>query len=200
MADSESRRLENLFGSLLTAISDSLTAQVEQAAGHSGATAAALTYLTQAPGLSIDRLKGPLGLSQSATVRLVDRLVTDGLAQRRPGRNGRSISVHLTPPGEKVARSILDQRHAVLSAALAPLCGAERGALTVLVEKLLGHVTLCSPHAERICRLCDTTSCPSMSCPVVLAAVQASGPAAGGRAELGAPGGIRTHTPFGNGF
>ncbi len=189
------RRLENLFGSLLTAISDSLTARDEEAAGHSGATAAALAYLNQTPGLSIDRLKRPLGLSQSATVRLVDRLVTDGLAQRRPGRNNRSVAIHLTPPGEKVARIILDQRQAVLSAALGPLCVDERDTLTGLIEKLLGNVALCSTHPERICRLCDLAACPSSACPVALA-----GPAVTRRAELGAPGGIRTHTPFGNGF
>lgn len=200
MPDSDSRRLENLFGSLLTALADSLTARAEQVVGHSGATAAALTYLAQVPGLSIDRLKDPLGLSQSATVRLVDRLVADGLAQRRPGRNGRSVSVHLTSPGEKLARCLLDQRHAVLAAALAPLGVAERGTLTSLVEKVLGHVTLRSAHGERICRLCDLTVCPGSTCPVVLAAVQAPGPAAGTRADIGAPGGIRTHMPFGNGF
>ena len=194
------RRLENLFGSLLTAISDSLTARAERAAGHSGATAAALVYLTQTPGLSIDRLKRPLGLSQSATVRLVDRLVTDGLAQRRPGRNNRSIAVHLTPPGEKVGRTILDQRQAVLSDVLGPLCAAERSALTTLVEKLLGNVTLRSAHAERICRLCDLATCPSSACPVAQSGVPAVSPAAADRAEIGAPGGIRTHTPFGNGF
>jgi MarR family transcriptional regulator, negative regulator of the multidrug operon emrRAB len=172
--DSENRRLENLFGTLLTALSDSLVARAEQAAGHSGATAAALTYLVQEPGLGIDQLKDPLGLSQSATVRLVDRLVADGLVERRPGRDGRSISVHLTPPGESVAQQILDQRLAVLAASLASLGQVERCAMTGLVEKILGDITEDIAHAERICRLCDLTTCPLDRCPVTLAAEQAA--------------------------
>jgi DNA-binding MarR family transcriptional regulator len=172
MSDSENRRLENLFGSLLTALSDSLTVRAERAAGHSGATAAALTYLLQEPGQSIDQLKEPLGLSQSATVRLVDRLVADGLVQRRPGRDGRSIAVHLTPPGENVAQNILDQRLSVLAASLASLGEGERGTMTALVEKILVDITGDVAHGERICRLCDLAACPLDRCPVTLAAKQ----------------------------
>jgi MarR family transcriptional repressor of emrRAB len=168
--DNGSRRLENLVGSLLTALSDSLTASAEQAVGHTGATASALTYLAQEPGRSIDQLKRPLGLSQSATVRLVDRLVVDGLVQRRPGRDARSIAVHLTPPGEQVAQAILARRATLLSASLAPLSQDERGALTGLVEKLLGHITEDLAHGDRICRFCDPVVCPSESCPVSRAA------------------------------
>ena len=170
MPDSVSRRLENLVGSFLTALSDSLTACAEQAVGHTGATASALTYLAQEPGRSIDQLKRPLGLSQSATVRLVDRLVADGLVQRRPGRDARSVAVHLTPPGEQVAQAILARRAALLSASLAPLSQDERGTLTNLVEKLLGHITEDTAHGDRICRFCDPVACPSESCPVSLAA------------------------------
>jgi MarR family transcriptional regulator, negative regulator of the multidrug operon emrRAB len=174
VSDSENRRLENLFGALLTALSDSLVARAEQAAGHSGATAAALTYLVQEPGLSIDELKQPLGLSQSATVRLVDRLVADGLVERRPGRDGRSISVHLTPPGANVAQNILDDRLAVLSASLVSLGEVERGAMTGLVEKILGEITQDIAHGQRVCRLCDLTTCPLDRCPVTVAAERAA--------------------------
>ncbi|GHJ35537.1 hypothetical protein Sm713_11460 [Streptomyces sp. TS71-3] len=99
MDEHESRRLVNLTGALLSALSDALAGATESAAGHTGATAAALTYLAQQPGSGIDRLKDPLGRTQSATVRVVDRLVSDGFAERRPGRNGRSVSVYLTPRG-----------------------------------------------------------------------------------------------------
>lgn len=170
MTDSENRRLENLVGALVTALSDSLSASADQAAGHTGATASALTYLTHEPGLSIDRLKGPLGLSQSATVRLVDRLAADGLVQRQPGRDARSVAVYLTGTGEQVARGILDRRAALLSAALAPLGGDERAVLTEMLEKTLQHFTADVVHARRICRFCERPVCPNEICPVAIAA------------------------------
>jgi DNA-binding MarR family transcriptional regulator len=170
---SENRRLANLVGALVTALSDSLTAHADQAAGHTGATASALTYLTHEPGLSIDRLKGPLGLSQSATVRLVDRLAADGLVQRQPGRDARSVAVYLTSTGEQVARNILDQRAALLSGALAPLGQQERTVLTGMLEKTLLHLTADVVHARRICRFCERPVCPNEICPVAVAARQA---------------------------
>jgi MarR family transcriptional regulator, negative regulator of the multidrug operon emrRAB len=171
------RRLENLLGSLLTALSDALTLQAERTVGHSGATAAALTHLLRQPGQSIDQLKAPLSLSQSATVRLVDRLAGDGLAERRPGRDGRSIAVHLTPGGVEVAHDILTKRREVLGATLASLGEAERDTMTVLLEKILDDITTDVPHGERICRLCDLEVCPLESCPVAQAAYRAAGQA-----------------------
>lgn len=167
--------MENLLGSLLTALSDALTAQAERTAGHSGATAAALTHLLQQPGQSIDALKAPLALSQSATVRLVDRLAGDGLAERRPGRDGRSIAVHLTPAGIEVAHDILSKRREVLAASLAPLDHGERATLTALLEKILDNLTADVPYGERICRLCDLEVCPLETCPVAQAAYRADG-------------------------
>ncbi len=176
MCESADRRLQTLLGTLLTALSDSLTACGEQLCGHTGASAGALTYLVQEPGLGIDQLKGPLGLSQSATVRLVDRLATDGLVQRRPGRDARSVAIHLTPSGDEVARSILLRRAEMLSAALAPLDGPERERLTALIEKVLGHLTVDWLHGQRICRFCDVPSCPQDTCPVTTAAGPRPGP------------------------
>ena len=167
--------MENLLGSLQTALSDALTLQAERTAGHSGATAAALTHLLQQPGQSIDQLKAPLALSQSATVRLVDRLAGDGLAERRPGRDGRSIAVHLTPTGVEVAHDILAKRREVLGATLAPLADCERDTMTGLLEKLLDSITTSVPHGERICRLCDLEVCPLETCPVAVAAFRAAG-------------------------
>jgi len=175
VSDSEIRRLENLLGSLLIALSDALTSQAERTAGHSGATAAALTHLLQQPGQSIDALKSPLALSQSATVRLVDRLAGDGLAERRPGRDGRSIAVQLTPAGVEVAHDILAKRREVLRVSLAPLAEGERDTMTGLLEKILDNITDSVPHGERICRLCDLEVCPLETCPVAQAAYRADG-------------------------
>ena len=47
-------------------------------------TPAALCVIGHEPGLSIDFLARVLGMSHPGTVRLVDRLETDGLIKRRP--------------------------------------------------------------------------------------------------------------------
>ncbi|MEO6700617.1 MAG: MarR family transcriptional regulator [Jatrophihabitantaceae bacterium] len=184
--DSE-RRLENLLGSLLTALSDCLTYEADSVVGHTGATAAALTYLVQEPGQGIEQMRRPLGLTQSATVRLVDRLAADGLVERRSGRNGRAIAVHLTANGELAARRILDRRHDVLRSSLVPLDPTERGAMTTMVEKILTSITTGPEHGERICRMCDLAACPTSTCPVNLAAEQRSDQADCQRSAAGPP-------------
>lgn len=172
-------RLENLMGALVLAVSDSTTPAVENAAGHPGAMAAGLAVLAQEPGLGIEQLKRPLARTQSATVRIIDQLVAAGQAERRPGRDRRSISVVLTDKGTAAAGRVLDTRAAVLREALAVLDGRERKVLETLLEKVLAAVTTDRAHAERICRLCDVRACPLRACPVERAAGAEPRPAAG---------------------
>ncbi len=132
----------------------------------------ALTYLAQEPGITIEQLRGPLGRTQSATVRIVDQLVSGGLAERRPGRDGRSVAVHLTTEGAAAAREVLKVRRRTVSTALRALSARDRSTLTGLVETMLTGVTGGVEHGERICRMCDLAACPRRSCPVDIAALQ----------------------------
>jgi DNA-binding MarR family transcriptional regulator len=163
-------RTANLLGALALLLTDALTDATQDAAGRSGAAAAALAVLGQEPGLGIEALRLPLGLTHSATVRLVDAMESDGRARRGRGPDARSVSVTLTEPGQARARAVLDGRAAVLDRALAPLTPAERDTLTTLLERLLGTLTADRPHAERVCRLCDYARCPQSDCPVDQAA------------------------------
>jgi DNA-binding MarR family transcriptional regulator len=165
-----SDRLENLLGAVVLAMSDSLSSAVETAAGHPGAMAAGLAVLAQEPGLGIEQLRRSLARTQSATVRVVDQLVAEGQAARRPGRDHRAISVVLSDQGTAAAAGVLDARAAVLRQALVVLDAGERKVLTVLLEKVLVAVTTDRVHAEQICRLCDVGACPQRRCPVELAA------------------------------
>lgn len=165
-----SQRLENLLGALVIALGDALGAEVETVAGRPGATAAALAVLAQEPGLGIEQLKLPLRRTQSATVRVVNQLVADGYAERRPGRDRRSVSVFLTEPGTAAAAGLLDRRYQVLRDVVAALDPDERAALSTTLEKMLGAMTEDFVHSERICRLCDIHACPAPRCPVGLAA------------------------------
>ena len=159
-------RTANLLGALALALTDSLNHEVEARADHGAAAPAALVSIGIAPGQSIDALARTLGLSHSATVRLVGRLVADGLVDRRDGPDGRTSALHLTRRGRTRRRAILDGRRTVLMDALDALSADERAALTGLMEKLLGTLTRDRQHADHICRLCDEHACPGQACPV----------------------------------
>jgi len=165
-----SRRPENLLGALAVGLSDAISSAVETTTGHAGAMGAALATLAQEPGLSIERLRVPLGRTQSATVRVVDQLVADGYAQRRPGRDQRSVAVVLTAKGMQAAAQVLATREQAPSDAVGALTPGERKALTAALEKVLARFTTGRAHADQICRLCDLAACPEPACPVELAA------------------------------
>ena len=166
-----SRRLENMLGALAVGLSDAITSAVETTTGHAGAMGAALATLAQEPGLGIEQLRVPLGRTQSATVRVVDQLVAEGYAERRPGQDQRSVAVFLTAKGDRAASRVLASREQLLADAMSPLTPGERKALTGALEKVLDRMTSGRAHADLICRLCDLAACPERACPVELAAL-----------------------------
>jgi len=168
---SVSKRLENLLGALAVALSDAIGSAAETATGHAGAMGAALATLAQEPGLGIEQLRVPLGRTQSATVRVVDQLVAEGYAERRAGRDNRSVAVVLTETGNQAAARVLDSRQDALTRALSVLGPGERKTLTATLEKVLAEITTDRAHADQICRLCDLVACPEKVCPVELAAL-----------------------------
>ncbi|HEX2806036.1 MAG TPA: MarR family winged helix-turn-helix transcriptional regulator [Kineosporiaceae bacterium] len=159
-------RTANLLGAMALLLADAVLADAARAAGRSGAAGAALAVLAQDPGLGIEQLRPPLGLSQSAAVRVVDSLVADGLAERGPGPDARSVAVRLTAAGDDQAQTVLRRRAALLEDSLAALSKTEREQLAVILEKILSRLTADRAQAERVCRLCDYSSCPQESCPV----------------------------------
>jgi MarR family transcriptional repressor of emrRAB len=161
-------RLTNLIGAFTLIATDAIGEAVESAAGHTYAAPAALTILLPAgQGRSVDELRRAVGLTPSGGVRLVDRLVADGLVDRRRGRDGRSVLVSLTRRGRRVARAILTARAAAIDRILEPLDATQRGALEAVVAELLGaqaveriHArTTTEPRGGWICRLCDQSAC-----------------------------------------
>ena len=159
-------RTANLLGALALALTDALRQETEAQATLGAGAPAALVTIGIDPGGSIHTLAAVLGLSHSATVRLVDRLAADGLVERRAGADGRTLALHLTPPGRERRQQILDGRRRVLGDALAALSAPERDTLTRLTEILLSGLTQGRQHADHICRLCDEDVCPRETCPV----------------------------------
>src|SRR5689334_6381212 len=169
--------LANVLGALATALDDAVTAAVADATGLTGAAPAALIALHDLlAGRSVDDLRRAVDLTHSGAVRLVDRLVADGLATRRPGPDARSLAVVLTARGHRVARAAVDARAAVLRDAFDDLDRRERRRLESLVERLVtgvvrrrladrraGH----DPAGGWLCRQCDPMACgrPDGRCP-----------------------------------
>ena len=159
-------RTANLLGALALALTDRLVGETEMRASHGAAAPAALVGIGVAPGCSIDILARIIGLTHSATVRLVDRLAADGLVERRSGADGRAVALYLTRRGHARRRAILKGREKVLAEALSPLSADEKAILTAQMETLLGTFTRGRQHADHICRLCDEDVCPQERCPV----------------------------------
>ena len=166
-------RTANLLGALALALTDRMTEEAETRAEHGAAAPAALVSIGVDPGLSVGALAQVVGLTHSATVRLIDRLVSHGLTERRARADGRSVGLHLTPRGATRRRAILKGRGRILSEALASLPVDDRSTLTPLVETLLGAMTSDRRLADHICRLCDEDVCPEAHCPVECAARRA---------------------------
>ena len=163
-------RTANLLGALALALTDRMTEETQTRAMHGAAAPAAVVSIGVDPGLSVGALAQTVGLTHSATVRLVDRLARDGLVERRGGMDGRSVGLRLTRRGAARRRAILKGRHQILSEALAVLPAGDQAALTPLIEALLGAMTRDRRQADHMCRLCDEDICPEATCPVESAA------------------------------
>jgi DNA-binding MarR family transcriptional regulator len=161
----EDRRTENIVGALVLALSDSLLQGVAKAAPEPGQAAAAIALLRHEPGMPIERMRRALGLSHPGTVRLVDRLVGDGLVERRPSlRDKRAVALHLTKAGETTCAAILTNRSDRVADALGKLKPADRDAFGRIAEQLLSSLIQDEEDAYSVCRLCDATAC--VRCPV----------------------------------
>jgi MarR family transcriptional regulator, negative regulator of the multidrug operon emrRAB len=166
----------NLLGAFVLAVAERLDAATREAAASGGAAPAALVALESfLDGSSIDTLRKPLGLTHSAAVRLVDRLVAAGLVRREAGADARSVAVFLTEAGRRASERVQAGRMRTLADVLSPLDAAEREQLARLHERLLGDLTSGRADARHICRLCDSRACGHERglCPVTRAADRA---------------------------
>ena len=149
----------NAFGALSLAVTDRIQEAMASVAGHGASGPAALVALDgEAGGGSIDALRRILGITHSGAVRLVDRLTSAGLVERRVGADARAVALHLTPQGRRVARRVLAAREAALEQVLAPLSTAQRRQ----IEPLLAAMIVALDDG-RVCRSCDAGRC--QNCP-----------------------------------
>lgn len=169
VSTSRDARLANLLGALSTGLADGIHESTIAAAELEGAAPAALIALLDfSPDGSVHALSQVVGLTHSGAVRLVDRLVAAGYAERGPGRNARSLTVTLTPTGVAVARRVRAARQSAITRTIGQLSDSQRATLTELCESLISELTRQrleqraaggTPAGGALCRMCDFTAC-----------------------------------------
>jgi DNA-binding MarR family transcriptional regulator len=94
-------RRHNLLGAFVLAVADRIRVETENSVGHSGSAAAALVTIAHFPGRTVEFLRQAIGLSHPAAVRVVDRLVEQGLVRRRPSGPGPAVALTVTTAGRR---------------------------------------------------------------------------------------------------
>ena len=153
----------NLLGALSLAVMDRIEQGARQVVGRGGETPAALVVIGYGEGMTNDKLRRILGLSHSGTVRLVDRLVSDQLVERRPGKDGREVSLYLTDTGAATRKDLLISRISAVASILNVLSPTETKQLGTLMRGLLARQGTSELDRLTICRRCDArvcTNCP----------------------------------------
>ncbi|WP_458691310.1 MarR family winged helix-turn-helix transcriptional regulator [Nocardia tengchongensis] len=169
----------NVLGALSLVVADRMNTSVEAVAALGPSAPAALAAMHQfLDGGSVTQLSSVLGLTHSGTVRLVDRLVAEGLVERGGAQDGRAVSVALTSRGRDMAARILETREKSLTTALSALSADEIDNLAAALDTMLTTVTLARAEQRSaqgsgrplpwLCRLCDFAACGRSEgdCPV----------------------------------
>jgi DNA-binding MarR family transcriptional regulator len=169
----------NVLGALSLVVADRMSAAVEAIAALGPSAPAALAALHEfLDGGSVTQLSSVLGLTHSGTVRLVDRLVAEGLVERVAAQDGRAVSVVLTRSGRRLAVQIRQARENTLTSALSALSADQVDNLAAALDTMLTTVTLARVEERSarnhdrpqpwLCRLCDFAACGRSegNCPV----------------------------------
>lgn len=173
-------RTANLLGVVGLAIADRIEQTGQDILNRSGETPAALVVIGYGLGPSNDQLRRILRLSHPGSVRLVDRLVADGLVERREGRDKRAIALYLTEQGAALREKLLKGRVAAIKPMLMPLTDSENEVLAALLHKMLSSMEATDLERCTLCRLCDDSVCTNCPIPADFRGLGPMAPAAGG--------------------
>lgn len=156
--------IANLLGALSLAVMDRIEQGARDTIGHGGEMPAALVVIGYGPGITNDKLRRILGRSHSGTVRLVDRLVSERLVERRPGKDGRQVALHLTAKGAATRQDLLASRISAVTAFVDVLSPSGRKRLGELIHDVLARQDTSELDRFTICRMCDDRFCGN--CPL----------------------------------
>jgi DNA-binding MarR family transcriptional regulator len=125
---------------------------------------AALTLVAEHDGCSPDWLRARVDLTQSGTVRLIDRLAARALL-RRGASTGRGVPLHVTQQGLDSLHRWSTARDQVVDDLLAAVPTDQRGVLVDAMATALAGRRRQRPEADATCRTCSWTAC-GRDCPV----------------------------------
>jgi DNA-binding MarR family transcriptional regulator len=150
----------NLWAAWTLRSHDALTAALPTGLGLRDV--AALTLIGSHPGCSADWLWGRIGLTQSGTVRLIDRL--EGLGYVARTKAGRAVQLRLSEAGQDALQAWNEAREDAGQQVLSGLSPEQRAELAALLEQGLRSTERVRVDADTTCRLCDWQACTR--CPV----------------------------------
>ncbi len=169
----------NVLGALSLVVADRMNTAAEGIASLGPSAPSALAAMHEfLDGGSVTQLSSVLGLTHSGTVRLVDRLVTEGLVERVGAQDGRAVSLVLTQRGRRTAARILQMREKSLASALSAFSSDEIDNLAAALDTMLTTLTVARVEERSarpndrpqpwLCRLCDFAACGRSegNCPV----------------------------------
>jgi MarR family transcriptional repressor of emrRAB len=167
--DFEYDRLANVVAAFALALTDKINEAMRAKSGRSQTSSAALIQVGFSPeGLSIEGLRSMIGLTHSATVRVVDQLEADGLVtrQRNVGKDLRVSVLQLTAAGTEEMSKSLSARQDVGAAIVRDLSVDDLQKLAGLIDRMVPAVVDFGDDQDIVCRLCDIDICPQDRCPV----------------------------------
>jgi MarR family transcriptional repressor of emrRAB len=166
----ECRHTANILGALSVLIQDRVESAWQSDLDLSPMAAAALVQIDNEPGSSIEQVAGRIGLTHSATVRVIDKLAERGLVEKdRARQDARAQSLKLSKAGKRTAQELHAARNRVTDDLLAGLDPAQRKALETAVSAILHRSVDPGREADVTCRVCDDRRCSPDICPIRVA-------------------------------
>jgi MarR family transcriptional regulator, negative regulator of the multidrug operon emrRAB len=157
----------NILGALAVLIQDRVEGVWQASLDLSPMAAAALVQIDNEPGSSIEAVASRIGLTHSATVRVVDKLAERGLVDKdRARKDARAQSLTLSRAGKRLAQQLHEARNQVTDDLLADLAPAQRAALEQTIRTILHRCVEPGREADVTCRVCDDRRCSPDICPI----------------------------------
>jgi MarR family transcriptional repressor of emrRAB len=157
----------NILGALAVLIQDRVEGMWQSALDLSPMAAAALVQIDNEPGSSIESVASRIGLTHSATVRVIDKLAERGLVEKdRARKDARAQSLTLSRAGKRLAQQLHEARNQVTDDLLADLAPGQRAALEQAIRTILYRCVEPGREADVTCRVCDDRRCSPEICPI----------------------------------
>jgi DNA-binding MarR family transcriptional regulator len=170
VAAGDSRHTANILGALAVLIQDRVESAWQSDLDLSPMAAAALVQIDGEPGCTIELVAGRIGLTHSATVRVIDKLAERGLVEKdRARKDARAQSLTLSKAGKRTAQQLHAARNQVTDDLLAGLDSAQRKALEAAISAILHRTVEPGREADVTCRVCDDRRCSPDICPIRVA-------------------------------